>query len=201
MRRIFLNDGAFQMTPGLKRAAFLDRDGTIIELVHHLNDPADVRLIDGAGAAIARLRAGGWQPVIITNQSVIGRGKLTIEGLAEVHTEMNRQLSAFGAEINDIYFCPLAPTVKDNTVIEDVMRKPGPGMLLQAAKELGLDLAASWMVGDTVSDMLAGRGAGCKTLLVETGYGDRFDHDRGCIDQTAPDLAAGASIILDPGAA
>ena len=57
------------------------------------------------------------------------------------------------------------------------------------------------MVGDTVSDMLAGRGAGCKTLLVETGYGDRFDHDRGCIDQTAPDLAAGASIILDPGAA
>ena len=74
MRPSFLNDGAFQMTPDLKRAAFLDRDGTIIELVHHLNDPADVRLIDGAGAAIARLRAGGWQPVIITNQSVIGRG-------------------------------------------------------------------------------------------------------------------------------
>ena len=187
------------MTPDLKQAAFLDRDGTIIELVHHLNDPADVRLIDGAGEAIAALRAAGWRPVIITNQSVIGRGKLTEAGLAEVHAEMNRQLAPFGAEINDIYFCPLAPTIKDNTVIEDPMRKPGPGMLLQAAAELGLDLAASWMVGDTVSDMLAGRNAGCRTILVRTGYGAQFAHGRASIDHTVTDMSEAAEIILNEG--
>lgn len=178
-------------------AAFLDRDGTIIELVHHLNDPADVRLIDGAGEAIARLKAAGWPVVIITNQSVIGRGKLTEAGLAEVHAEMNRQLAPFGAEIHDIYFCPLAPTIKDPTVIEDEMRKPGPGMLKDAARDLNLDLKASWMVGDTVSDMLAGQNAGCRTVLVQTGYGSKFSHDKRAVTHDVPSLSEAAEIILN----
>lgn len=181
----------------MKPAAFLDRDGTIIELVHHLTDPGDVRLIDGAGAAIARLKAAGIPVVIITNQSVIGRGKLTEAGLAEVHAEMNRQLAPFGAEIDDIYFCPLAPGIKDPTVIEDPMRKPGPGMLLQAAEELDLDLGASWMVGDTVSDMLAGQNAGCRTILVKTGYGSQFSHDKRAVTREAPSLTEAAEIILN----
>ena len=75
-------------------AVFLDRDGTLIELVHHLTDPADVRLIPGAGAALRRLRAAGRRVVVVTNQSVIGRGKLSEAGLAEVHAEMARQLAA-----------------------------------------------------------------------------------------------------------
>lgn len=180
----------------MKRAAFLDRDGTIIELVHHLNDPADVALIPGAAAAIGRLRAAGWAVVVVTNQSVIGRGKLTVEGLAEVHAEMNRQLAAEGAAVDGIYFCPLAPGVKDSTVIEDPMRKPGPGMLQQAATEMGLDLAASWMVGDTVSDVLAGRNAGTRSLLVHTGYGAQYAHDRDYFTAEAPDLTGAAHIIL-----
>ena len=180
----------------MKRAAFLDRDGTVIELVHHLADPGDVRLIGGAGAAIARLRAAGWPVVIITNQSVIGRGKLTEAGLDEVHAEMRRQLADHGADVDGIYYCPLAPTIKDPTVIEDQMRKPGPGMLLQASAEMGLDLGASWMVGDTVSDMLAGRNAGCHTLLVRTGYGSAYAHDMGAVTREAADLAAAAEIIL-----
>jgi len=169
----------------------------VIELVHHLSDPGDVRLIAGAGQALARLRAAGWPLVIITNQSVIGRGKLTEAGLAEVHAEMNRQLAPFGAEIGDIYFCPLAPTLKDPTVIEDEMRKPGPGMLHQAAREMDLDLSASWMVGDTVSDMLAGRNAGCRTLLVRTGYGSAYAHDMAPVTCEAPGLAEAADIILN----
>lgn len=180
----------------MKKAAFLDRDGTIIELVHHLNDPSDVVLIPGAGAAIADLRAAGWAVVVVTNQSVIGRGKLTVEGLAEVHAEMARQLAATGAEVDAIYFCPLAPRVKDPTVIEDPMRKPGPGMLQQAAAEMDLDLAASWMVGDTVSDMLAGQNAGTRSLLVRTGYGAHYTHDRDTFTAEAPDLGAAATIIL-----
>jgi len=183
----------------MRPAVFLDRDGTVIELVHHLNDPGDVRLIDGAGVAIARLRSAGWPVVIITNQSVIGRGKLTEAGLAEVHKEMRAQLAQHGADVDGVYFCPLAPTTKDPTVIEDVMRKPGPGMLQQAATEMGLDLATSWMVGDTVSDMLAGHNAGCRTILVRTGYGADYSHDRAALDRDVADLTDAAAIILNEG--
>lgn len=180
----------------MKPAVFVDRDGTVIELVHHLTDPGDVALIKGAGQAIAQLRAAGWPVVIITNQSVIGRGKLDEAGLERVHAAMRTQLAEHGADVDGIYFCPLAPTIKDPTVIEDPMRKPGPGMLRQAAQEMDLDLTASWMIGDTVSDMLAGRHAGCRTALVRSGYGDRFAHDRACIDVKADTLADVAAIIL-----
>ena len=106
------------------KAVFLDRDGTLIELVHHLTDPGEVRLIPGAGGAVRDLRAAGYRVVIVTNQSVVGRGMLTEAGLAEVHAEMARQLAAEGAAVDAVYFCPLAPVQKDPTVIEHPMRKP-----------------------------------------------------------------------------
>lgn len=180
----------------MDRAVFLDRDGTLITLVHHLNDPADVQLIPGAGQAVRDLRAAGWVVVIVTNQSVIGRGKLTEAGLETVHDEMRRQLAEDDTTVDGIYFCPLAPTIKDPTVIENEMRKPGPGMLHQAAREMGLDLHRSWMVGDTVSDILAGQNAGCRTILVETGYGAEYAHNRDTITYMASDLTVAAAHIL-----
>ena len=179
----------------MKRAVFLDRDGTIVELVHHLTDPADIRLIPGAKDAILSLNAGGFTPVIVTNQSVIGRGMLTEAGLNAVHAEMNRQLGE--AAIEAIYHCPLVPTQKDPTVIENPMRKPGPGMLLAAARDLDLDLAASWMVGDTISDIEAGRNAGCATCLVRTGYGAQVPADYNGHDFAAASLADAADHILN----
>ncbi len=180
----------------MKPAAFLDRDGTIIELVHHLTDPADVRVIQGAGAAIARLNSAGITVVIVTNQSVIGRGKLTETGLTEVHDEMNRQLAAFGAHVDAIYHCPLAPAQKDPRVIEHPDRKPGPGMLLRAAQDLGLDLSRSVMVGDTVSDMLAGYNAGvAATILVRTGYGHQVPLPDPAVDHVLDDLEMAGQII------
>lgn len=177
-------------------AVFLDRDGTVIELVHHLAYPADVRLIPGAGAAIARLNTAGLPVVIVTNQSVIGRGKLTEAGLTEIHAVMARHLAAHGAHVDAIYHCPLAPTVKDPRVIEHPDRKPGPGMLLRAADEMALDLGRSVMVGDTLSDMLAGRNAQVgATILVRTGYGSRLALPDPAIDYVAADMAEAAEII------
>ncbi len=180
----------------MKWAVFLDRDGTIIKQVHHLTDPGDVALIDGAGQAIADLKAAGFAIVIVTNQSVIGRGMLDETGLARVHAEMNRQLEPFSAEIDTIYHCSLTPTQKDPRVIEDPMRKPGPGMLLQAAHDHNLDLDRSWMVGDTVSDMGAGRNAGCRSILVETGYGATVTRAGDLIDHQASSLVQAAEHIL-----
>ena len=154
----------------MSKAVFLDRDGTLIELVHHLTEPGDVRLIPGAARAVKALRRAGFTVVIVTNQSVIGRGKLSEAGLAEVHAEMTRQLADHDTEIDALYFCPLAPTQKDPRVIEDPMRKPGPGMLLAAARDHGLDLARSWMVGDAVSDIRAAHEAGCRAAAVSWGW-------------------------------
>ncbi len=178
------------------RAVFLDRDGTIIELVHHLTDPRDVKLMAGAGDAIRRLREAGWKVIVITNQSVIGRGKLTEDGLAEVHKVMDAELAKEGAAIDGLYFCPLAPTQQDQRVIEDEMRKPGPGMLLAAAADHDIDLARSWMVGDSLSDVLAGRNAGCRSIVVRTGYGHKVDTD---FDADAATLAEAADLILSEG--
>lgn len=177
-------------------AAFLDRDGTVIELVHHLADPAQVQLIPGAGAAIARLNAADLPVVIVTNQSVIGRGKLTEAGLAEIHAAMARQLAVHHAHIDAIYHCPIAPKIKDSRVIEHPDRKPGPGMLLRAAAEMGLDLGRSAMVGDTLSDMLAGRNAKVgTTILVRSGYGDRLPLPDPAIDYVTADMAEAGQII------
>ena len=150
-------------------AVFLDRDGTLIEHVHYLSDPALVRLLPGAAEALKRLRRAGFARVLVTNQSAIGRGMLTEERLDQIHTEMNRQLAACGATIDAIYYCPDAPAGDDRTVVENPDRKPGPGMLLRAAADLKLDLGASWMVGDLISDVLAGLNAGCRSILVESG--------------------------------
>ncbi len=160
---------------GGRPAAFLDRDGTIIEHVHYLTDPRDVRLLPGAAGAIRRLREAGYACVVVTNQSAIGRGMLTEAGAVQlIHDEMNRQLAAEGVAVDAIEFCPDLPSGSDRTAVESLDRKPGPGMLFRAAEELGLDLDASWMVGDLVSDVLAGINAGCRgSILVRTGPGRR----------------------------
>ena len=178
-------------------AIFLDRDGTVIEHVHYLCDPALVQLLPGAAEALRRFRQAGFARVLVTNQSAIGRGMLTVGRLDEIHTEMNRQLAACGATIDAVYYCPDVPGDDDRTVVENLDRKPGPGMLLRAAADLKLDLGASWMIGDLISDVLAGDNAGCRSILLASGQAAPAEaHTLVGRFLTAPDLAAAADLIL-----
>lgn len=160
--RLLADRGFNQM--GQRPAVFLDRDGTLIEPVHYLSSPDDVRLVEGASGAIRRLRGFGYAIVVVSNQSAVGRGIITEEDVREINSRMCGYLEEQGAVIDALYHCPTVPTVEDRTVMDpaDDSRKPGPGMLRQASVDLGIDLTRSWMVGDMISDALAGINAGCR---------------------------------------
>lgn len=151
----------------MRRAVFLDRDGTLIEDVGHLHRVEDVRLLPGTGEAVRRLNEAGWFVVVATNQSVIARGMLTEEELRQIHTFISQQLAEQGARIDAWYYCPHHPNgVVEKYSLQCSCRKPEPGMLLQASKEYGLDLSKSWFVGDSASDAEAGRRVGVRTLVL-----------------------------------
>ena len=180
-----------------KPAVFLDRDGTIIRNVHHLADPDLVELLPGAAEGIQKLRESGYACVVVSNQSAVGRGLLTLETLEVIHQTMCQQLRQTGSEIDGWYFCPEAPGTDDRTQIEHPDRKPGPGMLLRAAADLNLDLSQSWMVGDMVSDLMAGFNAGCKgAVLVRTGFGAVEKQSDGMASYVAADLSQAADWLL-----
>ncbi len=144
-------------------AVFLDRDGTLMREVHYCRDPRDVSIYEGVSEALDRLHAAGFVNVIVTNQSGVGRGLITLAEYHAVHAELLRQIGP--DRINATYFCPDAPGN------DTPRRKPAPGMVLEAAADLGLDLARSWFVGDKPADIECGRRAGTRTILVQTGYG------------------------------
>jgi D-glycero-D-manno-heptose 1,7-bisphosphate phosphatase len=159
------------MTP-LKPAVFLDRDGVVIEDTHYVHSIDRVRLIPGSAEAIAELNRAGWPVAIVTNQAGIARGLFSIETIEQIHEHLVELLRGYGAHIDGIYFCPHHPSGELAEYCHDCdCRKPKPGMLVQAAKELNLDPTRSWMIGDRVSDLQAGSAVGCRTVLVRTGYG------------------------------
>jgi len=143
-------------------AVFLDRDGTLIVDRHYLSDPAGVVLLPGAGGAVRRLNQAGLAVVLVTNQSGIGRGLFSEADYLATHARLLELLASEGARLDGAYFCPLAPDADD----PEGSRKPGTGMFLRAARELDLDPAASWFVGDRLRDVLPGRRLGGRGILV-----------------------------------
>jgi D-glycero-D-manno-heptose 1,7-bisphosphate phosphatase len=142
----------------MKRAAFLDRDGVINRKANegeYVTRWEDFHFLSGAAAGIAMLNAAGWSVIVISNQRCVAKGLLSREGLESIHRRMQEELAVAGARLDGIYYCPHEK--------ECECRKPAPGMLLKAAKEHQLDLQASWMVGDSETDVEAGKRAGCKT--------------------------------------
>jgi D-glycero-D-manno-heptose 1,7-bisphosphate phosphatase len=157
----------------MKPAVFFDRDGTLNEEIGYLGDPARVRLLAGAPEAVAAARSAGFATVIITNQSGIARGLLTEAQVQAVNARVVANLKLHHAEIDAVYYCPHHPegTVEAFRGRCDC-RKPAPGLLKRAAVECGLDLAASYVIGDKASDVGLAAQAGAKGLLVRTGYGN-----------------------------
>lgn len=189
----------------LRRAVFLDRDGVLNALVPDPLSgrwesplrPEDVRLLPGAAAAARELADAGFALVGVSNQPAAAKGTVTLEQLLATHERVLELLLAEGVRFDGFYLCTHHP----DAVVADLRgpcdcRKPAPGMLLQAAAELELDLAASWMVGDTDTDVGAGRAAGCRTVLVEN---PRSDHKRGgdvTADVAVADLATAVAPIV-----
>lgn len=151
---------------------FLDRDGVLIHDVGYLSDPRDVQLFDGAAQALRRLNESGIPVVLVTNQSGVARGYFEERVIADVHAHLQALLGAEGAHLDGIYHCPHHPDAEDAQYgIDCPCRKPKPGMLQAAARDLDLDLASSFMIGDKLSDVEAGERAGCRSILVQTGKG------------------------------
>lgn len=147
----------------MRPAVFLDKDGTLLENVPWNVDPARMRLAPGAAVALARLHAAGFLLVVVSNQAGVAQGRFPESALQAVDRRLHEMVAGAGAVLADFLWCPHAPESGC------ACRKPAPGMLRQAATRHGIDLAASWMVGDILDDVEAGLRAGCRTALVDNG--------------------------------
>ncbi len=149
------------------KAIFLDRDGTLIEDPGYINNPKQVKLLDGAAEALIEFGAMGYKLVVVSNQSGVARGIVSEKVLGEIHNRLKQLLAEKGAFLDKIYYCPYHPEgVVAKYREESDYRKPSPGMLLAAAEEMDIDLEKSWAIGDSSRDIEAGLQAGCKTILI-----------------------------------
>jgi D-glycero-D-manno-heptose 1,7-bisphosphate phosphatase len=181
--------GIDEIKPGLRRAIFLDRDGVINRALERGGKPyppvslAEFEILPDVPAACAKLKAAGFLLVVVTNQPDVGRGTLQQEVVEKIHAYMTAQLPVDRVEV--CYHSGREGPACD-------CRKPKPGMLLRAARELDIDLARSWMVGDRWRDVDCGHAAGCRTVFIDRGYAEEL---RQKPDFFAGNLAAAADII------
>lgn len=181
----------------LKPAIFLDRDGTIVRDVGYPHRLEDLFLLDGAIAGLRLLHQRGWPLFIVSNQSGIARGLFTEADAQRFQDALDGRLQAEGIILAGFYYCPYHPTEGVGPYrVDSPLRKPGPGMLLQAAQDHDLDLSRSWMIGDKRSDVLAGQSAGCRTILLRTGKAGLGEPDLAAVsDHTTADLREAAEVI------
>lgn len=155
-----------------RRAVFIDRDGTISEEVGYINHPSRFRLFPYAASAIKLLNERGWLAVIVTNQAGVARGYFSETMIQTVHDNLQQSLRNEGARVDAIYYCAHHPSVGEPPYRQDCdCRKPKPGLVNRAAKDLDIALEQSWMVGDRYSDIELARNAGVHAALVLSGYG------------------------------
>ncbi len=189
----------------MERVIFLDRDGTLNEEVHYLHKKEDLRLIEGAADALCRFRKSGYRLVVVTNQAGVARGYYQEEDVKLLHEYMNEILRPLGAEIDCFFYCPHHPEHGIGAYKKNCScRKPDIGMFEQAEQYFQVDKAHSWMIGDKLIDVEAGRRFGVRTVLVGTGYGAKVHQEltgqerrKLPYDVYAKTLADAASAILE----
>lgn len=186
-----------------RRAIFMDRDGTVCEEVGYVNHVSRLKLLPRSAEAIRLANDAGFQTVVVTNQAGAARGYFTEDRIEEAHDRMRQLLGEAGARVDGIYYCPHHPEVGDPRYRKECdCRKPRPGMFLRARDEMGIDLAASYVVGDSTRDIQAGASIGATTVLVLTGYGrGELEHQSAGWkvhpDQTCADLLDAVKWILE----
>jgi D-glycero-D-manno-heptose 1,7-bisphosphate phosphatase len=186
----------------MRSAVFLDRDGTINPDKGYMNHPDLMELYPGAATAIRLMQEAGLAVVVTTNQAGIAKGFLTEDTLGRIHARMEQLLTAEGARLDGLYYCPHSPRDGNPPYRQECdCRKPSVGMAERAAADLGLDLSRSYVVGDKRTDVEFGRNAGAITVLVLTGYGrGEWEFNRGTFpppDHVAQDLTAAADWIIE----
>ena len=157
-----------------QKAIFLDRDGTINKYVGFLRKSEELELLPDAAEAIKLINSSGYLAIVVTNQPVIARGEVSFEGLEEIHNKMETELGKQGAYLDAIYFCPHHPHKGYEGEVEYLKidcdcRKPKPGMLFKAAEDLNISVEESFMIGDSDTDVEAGKAAGCTAIKIEEG--------------------------------
>lgn len=153
-------------------AIFLDRDGTINEEVGYLDSPDRLVIFPSTFEAVRLINQSGLKAIVVTNQAGVARGLFDEDLVEKIHAALREVLRQKGAFIDAFYYCPHHPTEGAPPYRQTCdCRKPAPGLFLQAARELNLDLSASWMIGDRYNDIEAAHRAGAKGILVKTGYG------------------------------
>ena len=183
-------------------AVFLDRDGTLIEDAGYAVRPEQIRILGGVARALADLAHAGYKLIVVTNQSGLARGLATEADLERFHQALDEQLDMLGVRLDAYYVCPHYPGIDDSPrpdlAVECECRKPKPGLIFRAAADFGIDLSASWMVGDTWRDIAAGQAAGVKTIKLPADVHHDFARppDVGPPTAQADGLAAAARIIL-----
>ena len=157
---------------GKNIAVFLDRDGTINEEVGYLDNPDKLKIIPTAYEAIRLINRSCMKAIVVTNQAGVARGFFTENFVRQIHKTIQADLLLQNASIDKFYYCPHHPTAGTGIYLQNCnCRKPLPGMLLQAANDLNIELKSSYMIGDTCRDMETATKAGVKGILVKTGYG------------------------------
>jgi histidinol-phosphate phosphatase family protein len=181
-----------------KPGVFLDKDGTLVEDVPYNVNPEQVRLAVGTGEGLATLQSAGYRLVVISNQSGVAHGLFAEEALGAIQCRLGQLLQRFGVVLDGFYYCPHHPQGSVPAYTRAcTCRKPEPGLIIRGAEDLNIDLRQSWVVGDILDDVEAGRRAGCRTILIDNGNETEWQlsRQRGP-DHVARDLAEAARIIL-----